>query len=122
VIWGQSLIRLWAGSAAVPTETLLILMSIWILISTFMANTATVLAATNETKLQAWLSAIAAALNLGLSIWLVQRVGSSGVILGTIASYALVLIGPQTWKVMQVLRPSLPQRTHLLNPTPESAL
>jgi O-antigen/teichoic acid export membrane protein len=122
VIWGQSLIRLWAGSAAVPTEMLLILMSIWILISTFMANTATVLAATNEMKLQAWLSAIAAALNLGVSIWLVQRVGSSGVILGTIASYALVLIGPQTWKVMQVLRPSLPQRTPVLNPTPESAL
>jgi len=69
-----------------------------------MANTATVLMATNETTMQAWLSVAAAAINLGVSIWLVQHIGSSGVILGTIGSYILVLIGPQTWKVLQVLR------------------
>jgi O-antigen/teichoic acid export membrane protein len=122
VIWGQSLIRLWAGSAAVPTETLLVLMSIWILISTFMANTATVLAATNETKLQAWLSAFAAALNLAASIWLVKRIGPSGVILSTIGSYVLVLVGPQTWKVMQVVgRSSTPSKLAVLDPASESA-
>jgi O-antigen/teichoic acid export membrane protein len=106
ILWGKTLIRLWAGPSAVPTQTLLALMCVWILISTFMANTATVLLATNETKLQAWLSVAASALNLGASIWLVQRIGPAGVILATIGSYILLLVGPQTWKVLQVLRPS----------------
>jgi len=60
--------------------------------------------ATNKTRMQAWLSVAAAALNLAASIWLVQRIGSVGVLLGTIGSYILVLVVPQTWKVIQVLR------------------
>ena len=104
LLWGRIIIRLYAGPAAVPNRLLIVLMCIWILICTFMANTATVLAATNETKMQAWLSVATAVLNLGGSIWLVQRIGLSGVILGTIGSYVLVLVGPQTWKVIQVLR------------------
>lgn len=122
MIWGQFLVRVWAGSAAVPSEALIILMSIWLLISTFMANTATVLAATNETKLQAWLSAFAAALNLAASIWLVQHIGPCGVLLGTIGSYLLVLVGPQTWKVMQVLRPAAALRFPALDAAQGSAL
>jgi O-antigen/teichoic acid export membrane protein len=102
--WGRTIIRLWAGPAAVPSQTLIVLMCIWILISTFTANTATVLIATSETKLQAWLSVVAAAINLAASIWLVRTIGLPGVILGTILSYVFVLIVPQTWKVLQVLR------------------
>ncbi len=63
--------------------------------------------ATGKTKMQAWLSVIAAVLNIGASIWLVQRLGSMGVILGTIGSYVLLLIGPQTWEVIQILRSPL---------------
>jgi O-antigen/teichoic acid export membrane protein len=107
IIAGQSIIRVWAGAAAVPSRTLIVLMCGWILICTFMTNTATVLMATSETKLQAWLSVVAAAINLIVSIWLVQRIGAEGVISGTILSYVLVLIGPQTWKVIKVLRPGL---------------
>jgi len=104
VLWGRTIIRLWAGPAAVPGQLLIILMCIWILICTFMTNTSTVLMATNKTRMQAWLSVAAAALNLAASIWLVQRIGSVGVLLGTIGSYILVLVVPQTWKVIQVLR------------------
>jgi hypothetical protein len=35
----------------------------------------------------------------------VQRIGPIGVILATIISYMVVLIGPQTWKVYSVLHP-----------------
>ncbi len=110
VMWGRALIRLWAGPAAVPSQTLLVLMCLWILISTFMANTSTVLLATNKTKLQAWLSALAAIVNLSATIWMVQRIGSIGVILGTIGSYVLVLIVPQTWQLVRLLR--TPQGLH----------
>jgi O-antigen/teichoic acid export membrane protein len=100
---GRWIIRIWASQAAVPTETLLLLMCIWIVISTFMNNTATVLVAKGETRMQAWCSLAAAALNLALSVYWVQRIGSPGVILGTIVSYLLILVGPQTWKVYTIL-------------------
>jgi O-antigen/teichoic acid export membrane protein len=106
ILWGKAIIQWWAGPAAVPSQSLLALMCLWVMISIFMSNTSTVLTATGHTRLQARLSALAAAINLAASIWLVQRIGSNGVILGTIASYLLVLVVPQTWKVIQVLFPS----------------
>ena len=101
---GRWMIRIWAGRAAVPAEELLLLMCFWILISTFMSNTTTVLVAKGETRLLAWSGLAAAALNLALSIYWVQRIGTSGVILGTIVSYLILLVGPQTRKVYQVLK------------------
>lgn len=103
-VLGRWIIRIWATNAAVPDETLMLLMCAWVLVSTFMNNTATVLVAKGETRLQAWCSVGAAALNLWLSIWLVQRIGSKGVILGTILSYLIVLVVPQTWQTGQVLK------------------
>lgn len=101
---GRWTIRIWATSAAVPGETLMLLMCAWVLISTFMNDTGTVLVSKGETTLQAWCSLAAAAVNLTLSIWLVQRIGVNGVILGTILSYLLILIVPQTWACYRVLR------------------
>jgi O-antigen/teichoic acid export membrane protein len=101
---GQWIIRIWASRAAVPSEELLLLMCVWVLISTFMNNTATVLVAKGETRLQAWCSLAAAALNLALSIYWVQRIGAPGVILGTIVSYLILLVGPQTLQTYQILR------------------
>ena len=95
-LFGKWLIRIWATQSAVPGETLILLMCVWVLISTFMNNTAIVLASRGKTRAQAWLSIAAAALNLVLSIWMVRRIGSEGVILGTILSYLIVLVIPQT--------------------------
>lgn len=101
---GRWIIRVWASRAAVPTEELMLLMCIWVLISTFMNNTATVLVAKGETRLQAWCSVAAAAVNLALSIYWVQRIGAAGVILGTIVSYIVILVAPQTWTCYRALR------------------
>ncbi len=101
---GRTLIALWASRSAVPSEQLLLLMCAWTLICTFMNNTSMVLVSKGETRLQAYLSLLAAALNLALSIFWVQRIGASGVILGTVVSYVLLLIVPQTWQVARVLR------------------
>jgi O-antigen/teichoic acid export membrane protein len=109
---GRWIIRVWAGQAAVPTQELLLLMCVWVILSTFMNNTATVLVAKGETRLQAWCALVAAALNLGLSIYWVQRIGAVGVILGTIVSYAVVLVGPQTWKVYRVMLENVSSVAH----------
>ena len=78
-------------------------MCVWVLISTFMNNVSTILVAASETRIQAWSSVVAAIVNLGLSIWLVQRMGPVGVILGTVISYLVILVGPQVWKAQRVL-------------------
>jgi O-antigen/teichoic acid export membrane protein len=108
--FGRIIIRQWAGVAAVPTQPLVVTMCVWVMISTIMNNEACLLAATSQIRLQAFLGILAAIVNLGLTIWLVQRIGSVGVILGTVISYILVIIGPQTWKTLQVLKASVAQR------------
>lgn len=104
LVLGRTVIRYWAGNAAVPSQFLLMVMCIWVMISAVMSNQACLLAAANEISLQAWLGVTAAALNLASTIWLVQRIGALGVILGTVLSYIIVVVGPQTWKVAQLLK------------------
>jgi O-antigen/teichoic acid export membrane protein len=107
VLFGRSLIRLWAGPAAVPTNALLLAMGIWAVINGFMSVESCLLAALNRTREQAALSVIAAALNIALSVWLVHHIGSLGVIGGTILSYLLVLVVPQSLIVRRVWRREL---------------
>jgi O-antigen/teichoic acid export membrane protein len=104
VLAGQTLIRWWAGNSAVPSRALLAAMALWSVISGCMTVESCLLAGTNRTREQGVLSIMAALINLGLSVLLVQRIGAVGVILGTILSYLLVLVLPQSLLVRQVLR------------------
>ncbi len=101
---GKTIIGWWAGDAAVPSTSLLAAMALWAVISGFMTVESCLLAAVDRTREQGVLSIIAAAVNLALSILLVQRIGSVGVIAGTILSYLLVLVVPQSMIVRSVLR------------------
>jgi O-antigen/teichoic acid export membrane protein len=103
VLFGRPLIRWYIGAPAVPSETLLAAICLWTVISAGMDLQACFLAAINRVRLQGMLSVVAAALNLWLSICLVKRIGSLGVVLGTILSYAITLIAPQTWIVWRGL-------------------
>ncbi len=100
---GRWLIRWWATAAAVPSQRLMLLMCAWILLSTFMNNTGTILVAAGKTSVQAWCSIVAAVFNLGLSIVWVQRYGPAGVIAATIVSYMVVLVVPQTWIALRLI-------------------
>jgi len=100
---GRWIIGFWATPAAVPGETLMLLMCAWILISSFMNNTVTILLAKGAIRLQAWLALGVGVLNIPLSIWFVQHLGSAGAILGTILAYLIVLVVPQSilaWRVL----------------------
>jgi O-antigen/teichoic acid export membrane protein len=110
VVFGRSVIRLWAGPAAVPSISLLLAMGMWAMISGFMSVESCLLAALNRVRGQAMLSIVAAAVNLALSLVLVRRIGSLGVIAGTIGSYLIVLVVPQTVIVVRVLRTELRDR------------
>jgi O-antigen/teichoic acid export membrane protein len=107
IMFGRMLIRAWAGAAAVPTFSLLLAMGVWALISGFMSVESCLLAALNRTREQALLSITAAVVNITLSIALVRHVGSVGVIGGTILSYLLVLVIPQSLIVRSLFKGEL---------------
>ena len=104
LVFGQFGIRLWAGPDAVPQYSLLFWMALWSVIAGFTTAQSCLLGALNYTRVQAVASALAAIVNLALSIVLVVRMGSVGVILGTVVSYLVVLVVPQSVAVSSVLR------------------
>jgi O-antigen/teichoic acid export membrane protein len=113
VVFGRTLIRAWAGPAAVPTFSLLLAMGVWALISGFMSVESCLLAALTRTREQAFLSILAAAVNIALSIALVRHIGSVGVIGGTILSYLLVLVVPQSVIVRSLFKGELADEEEL---------
>jgi O-antigen/teichoic acid export membrane protein len=100
---GRPLIRHWAGAAAVPSRPLLLAMACWSVVGGLTMVQSCLLAALNRTRAQALLSVIACCVNLTISILLVTRIGSLGVILGTLVSYLTVLVIPQTLIVSRAL-------------------
>ncbi len=104
VAFGRFGIRLWAGPAAVPPRPLLLAMAFWSVIAGFTTAQSCLLGALNRTRVQAVASTLAAVGNIVLSIFLVTRLGSLGVILGTVISYIVVLVTPQSIEVVRALR------------------
>ena len=113
VATGKPLVRWWAGEAATPSTALLAAMALWAIISGCMTVESCLLAAVDRTREQGVLSIVAAIVNLALSIVLVQRIGAVGVITGTILSYLLVLVVPQSLIVRNVLRGLLEKSSDL---------
>ncbi len=107
MLFGRGLIRIWAGPAAVPSTYLLLAMGVWAIVNGFMSVESCLLAALNRIREQAVLSILAAAINIALSLALVRHIGALGVIGGTILSYLLVLVIPQTLIVRNVWRREL---------------
>ena len=77
---GRWLISVWAGKSAVPDLSLLWGMCFWAILLAFTVNQAALMAATQRLQLQAVCSTLAAILNLLLSVVLVKRNGSMGVL------------------------------------------
>jgi O-antigen/teichoic acid export membrane protein len=105
LIFGRWIIRVWAGNAAVPSSHLLFLMAIWSLIYGATISQSCVLASSGRIKGQTIYGIAAAITNLVLSIILVQKIGLTGVIIGTIGAYVTCVIIPQSIEVERTVRP-----------------
>lgn len=106
LVFGQSVIRIWAGPAAVPSRSLLQLMCVWMVIFAVSTNEACLMAATNRVKRQAIASGLSAVANLALTLYWVRTIGLIGVLLGTVVSYLVFVLGVQMWEVHRILNPS----------------
>lgn len=100
---GRPIIRAWAGQAAVPSARLLWLMAAFAFTMSMTSNQALLLNASRRLCLEAIVAVLAAVANLGFSIYLVQRIGSEGVVLGSLLSFLFFMVVPQAWEVRRVL-------------------
>ena len=94
ICFGAWIISRWAGAQAVPSLTLLILMGIWSLIGGAFQSVVCMLNAMGRVKVQMKIGIVTAVVNIGLSIFLVRRLGIEGVILGTLVSYFVFALIP----------------------------
>lgn len=104
VFFGRWIIRVWAGNTAVPSSGLLLCMGIWSLIYGATISQSCVLASAGKLKGQTVYALAAATTNLVVSIILVQRIGLTGVIVGTIVAYVTCVIVPQSIEVERSIR------------------
>jgi O-antigen/teichoic acid export membrane protein len=104
VFFGRWVIQKWAGSAAVPPISLILWMGVWSMIYSAMTSQSCLLGSLGRVKGQAIYSIIAAVLNLGLSIVLVQRMGLTGVIIGTVGAFLICIVVPQSIEVERSIR------------------
>lgn len=110
VLFGRWFIEKWAGSAAVPTASLLVCMGIWSVIYSAMNSQSCLLASSGRVKIQMIYSVLASAVNLVVSVVLVQRIGLVGVILGTIVAFLTCVVVPQSVEVKRSISAILSTR------------
>ena len=84
-------------------------MGIWSVIYAAMSTQSCLLASSGRLKAQMIYSILAAAVNLLLSIILVQRIGLTGVIMGTVGAFLICVVVPQTLEVKRIIWPSEPE-------------
>jgi hypothetical protein len=79
-------------------------MGVWSLINSAMLSQSCLLAGSGRVKVQMIFSIVAAVVNLALSMTLVQMVGLTGVILGTVGAFLLCIVVPQSLEVGRTMR------------------
>lgn len=107
LLFARPIIQFWAGPSAVPSESLISLMCLWIVIFAVTTNQSCLLGATGRVAKQAIASVIAALVNLLLSITWVRIMGPPGVLLATIVSYVVFILGIQIVEVRKILHGSV---------------
>ena len=103
-LFGQPIIRLWAGPAAVPPTALLWWMAAWYLFLAPGQMLSAFLNAMGKVRVQAWAGLLAAILNVILSVWWARAHGAAGVIAATVVTYAAIVLLPTTVVANQTRR------------------
>ncbi|MBU1223568.1 MAG: oligosaccharide flippase family protein [Gammaproteobacteria bacterium] len=104
LICGPWIIDQWVGDEINPTWDLLIGLFFWSLLTILGGNFAALMNGLGVIKFQTIASVAMAAVNIMLSIWLVQIIGVSGVIWGSVLSLALILYLPSALYLRKYFR------------------
>jgi O-antigen/teichoic acid export membrane protein len=102
-VFGVNIIEWWAGPEARPSQLLIILMGVFILLWIYLESLSTILASATRIRWQAVYGSITAVTNIFLSIWWVHAYGTTGVIMATIISCFLFSALPSTYETIVLL-------------------
>lgn len=91
---GKWLIAKWVGSSIVPSWDLLLGLFFWAVLTIFGGNFAVVLNGLGIIKFQVITSVSMAIINIIVSVWLVQLIGISGAVWGSVLSLSLIIYLP----------------------------
>jgi O-antigen/teichoic acid export membrane protein len=115
VVAGPLLLHVWVGSLVHPTTLLLVGLGTWTIMNTLNGPFAMLLNGANVVAFQAVCSVLMAVANVAISIYLVQRIGVSGAVYGSVISQLVFVLIPEVWYVRRFLR-RLPNSPPELNP------
>ena len=103
-VFGQTIIRLWAGPVAVPVFSLVVWMAVWNIILAYLFVAGALLQATNHIAGLSIYGSATAILNIALSILFVRWYGISGVIAATVIAYTVSSLIPVALESRSVLK------------------
>jgi len=92
--FGSTLIRIWAGPAAVPSMAVFAWMSAWAVVLAPANAMVCLLNAAGRVRWQVPIALVTAAANLGTSIWWAGKFGIAGVIAATVVTYLALSVVP----------------------------
>jgi O-antigen/teichoic acid export membrane protein len=92
------------GSAVHPTLLLLVGLGLWTMMNTLNGPFAMLLNGANIVGFQAVCSILMAVGNVTISILLVQRIGVSGAVYGSVIAQVVFILVPEIWYARRLLR------------------
>jgi O-antigen/teichoic acid export membrane protein len=105
IVAGPFLLQIWAPSLHLhPTTLLLVGLGTWTIMNTLNGPFAMLLNGANVVGFQAVCSTLMATANVTISIFLVQRIGVSGAVYGSVISQLVFILIPEVWYVRRFLR------------------
>jgi O-antigen/teichoic acid export membrane protein len=104
IVAGPFLLNIWVHSQVHPTTLLMIGLGTWTIMNTLNGPFAMLLNAANVVGFQAVCSILMAVANVTISIYLVQRIGVSGAVYGSVISQLVFILIPEVWYVRRFLR------------------
>jgi O-antigen/teichoic acid export membrane protein len=104
IVAGPFLLNVWVHSQVHPTTLLMVGLGTWTIMNTLNGPFAMLLNAANVVGFQAVCSILMAVANVTISIYLVQRIGVSGAVYGSVISQLVFILIPEVWYVRRFLR------------------
>jgi O-antigen/teichoic acid export membrane protein len=104
IVAGPFLLHLWVGSAIHPTLILLVGLGTWTIMNTLNGPFAMLLNGANIIGFQAVCSILMAIANVTISIILVQHIGVSGAVWGSVIAQFVFILLPSLWYVRRLLK------------------
>jgi O-antigen/teichoic acid export membrane protein len=101
---GPFLLHLWVGSAVHPTQLLLLGLATWTIMNTLSGPFAMLLNGANVIGFQAVCAILMGVANVTISILLVQHIGVSGAVWGSVIAQLFFIVIPDVWYVRRLLR------------------